>query len=163
MTGGILEWAVRLLSRTASGCLIVMMGVTVADVIGRSLFATPIFGAFEIVGIMLVGTIFLALPETFSRDQHVTVDIIDQAVPSSVRRACRIIAALLSLGFVAVMTWTMVRPASDALRFGEVTLDLKMPLWVFWGPMLLGMAASTAALVAFLVRLLREKERSYVE
>jgi hypothetical protein len=57
----------------------------------------------------------------------------------------------------------MVRPAGDALRFGEVTLDLKMPLAVFWGPMLLGMALSTAAMIAVVFRFIRRKERGDVE
>jgi TRAP-type transport system small permease protein len=85
----------RLLSHAASICLVVMMGVTVVDVVGRWLFAIPIFGAFEVVGVMLVGTIFLALPETFLRDQHVTVDVIDNLVPAAAKRLLQVIAALL--------------------------------------------------------------------
>jgi TRAP-type C4-dicarboxylate transport system permease small subunit len=148
------------MSRLAGVCLVLMMAVTIADVLRRSLFGKPIFGSFEMVEIMMVASIFLALPETFYRDQHVTVDVVDQVVPVPVKRALQTLAALLSLALTAILAWNMVSPALDAMRYGETTLDLKMPLTVFWVPMLVGMALSALAMAVVLVRLVTGKRAS---
>ena len=71
----------RGLSWAGAACLVVMMGITVVDVVLRGTFRTPVFGTYDIVEVTLVGVIFLALPEVFLREQHVTVDVIDQIVP----------------------------------------------------------------------------------
>lgn len=142
----------RGLSWVAAACLVVMMSITVVDVVLRGAFRQPVFGTYDIVEAMLVAAVFLALPEVFLRDQHVTVDVVDQLVPGFVARLLKIVAALLSLGFVAALGWNMIGPARDAWQFGETTLDLKLPIWLFWAPMLLGIAGSVAALVAFLLR-----------
>jgi TRAP-type C4-dicarboxylate transport system permease small subunit len=147
----------RGLSWAAALCLVIMMGVTVVDVVLRGALRTPVFGTYDIVEVMLVGVIFLALPEVFLREQHVTVDVVDQIVRGWATQLLKIIGALLSLGFVAVLGWNMLGPAGDAWRFGETTLDLKIPVWVFWGPMLLGIAVSALAMIALLSRLLRER------
>jgi TRAP-type C4-dicarboxylate transport system permease small subunit len=149
------KWIDRLaqaLSWAGAICLTVMMLATILDVGLRAVFGTPVFGTFEMVELMLVGVVFLALPEVFLKDQHVTVDVVDQVVPARVSRLLKSAAALLTLGFVAVLGWNMTGPALDAARFGETTLDLKLPIWIFWAPMLLGLAAS---LLAALVSLLR--------
>ncbi|MGH6914044.1 MAG: TRAP transporter small permease subunit, partial [Geminicoccales bacterium] len=61
----------RLLVGAASAVTCAMMMVTVTDVVLRSLFDYPIFGTFDLVELCLVALIFLALPETFRREEHV--------------------------------------------------------------------------------------------
>jgi TRAP-type C4-dicarboxylate transport system permease small subunit len=143
----------RGLSWAGAACLVVMMGITVVDVVLRGTVRLPVFGTYDIVEVTLVGVIFLALPEVFLREQHVTVDVIDQVAPAPVTRALKMLAALATLGFVGVLGWNMLGPARDAWQFGETTLDLKIPIWIFWAPMLLGIAASVVAMLALLVRL----------
>ena len=143
----------RGLSWAGAACLVVMMGITIVDVVLRGALRLPVFGTYDIVEVMLVGVIFLALPEVFLREQHVTVDVIDQVVPPPVTRALRMLAVLATLGFVGVLGWNMLGPARDAWQFGETTLDLKIPVWGFWVPMLLGIAASVVAMLALLVRI----------
>jgi TRAP-type C4-dicarboxylate transport system permease small subunit len=144
----------RGLTWAAALCLVVMMAATVVDVVLRAAFNLPVFGTFEVVELTLVGVVFLALPEVFLKDQHVTVDVVDQVAAPGVVRLLKTAAALLTLAFVVVLGWNMLAPAGDAMRFGETTLDLKLPIWLFWTPMLIGMAASLVAVLAFLFRLL---------
>ena len=47
-----------------------MVLLTVADVVLRSFFATPIRGMLELVELGLACTIFLALPAVFLRGEH---------------------------------------------------------------------------------------------
>ena len=147
-------WLARGLSWTAGLCLAVMMMVTIADVALRAAFNRPVFGAFEAVELLLVCVVFLALPKVFLNNDHITVDVIDQVAPAKVARTLKAVAALLTLVFVALLSWNMIGPAFDAMRFGETTLDLKAPIWVFWLPMLLGLGASLLGVLAVLRRVI---------
>ena len=75
--------AARLLTRVAAIFLLAMMALNVVDVGLRSGFNAPIFGTYEIIEFLLAAAAFLAIPEVFLRDQHITIELIDQVVPES--------------------------------------------------------------------------------
>ena len=54
-----------------------MMLVTVADVILRALFNLPITGAYDLVQLFLVGTVFLSIPDVFLNNENIVVDFVD--------------------------------------------------------------------------------------
>jgi TRAP-type C4-dicarboxylate transport system permease small subunit len=126
-----------------------MMMVTVADVVLRSLFAYPIFGTFDLVELFLVTLIFLGLPETFRREEHVVVDLVDHLAPQRVVALLRVLGALLTVALLALMLWHSVAPARDTYVFGDRTLDLSIPRYLHWVPILLGTAA--AVLICLMV------------
>ena len=111
-----LEGLARLLGGAASLFLGAMMMVTVADVVLRSLFSYPIFGTFDLVELFLVAVIFLALPETFRREEHVVVDLIDHLAPARAVALLRVLAALLAVLLLGLMLWRSVAPAHDSSR-----------------------------------------------
>lgn len=146
------EGLARLLAGVAAVFLCAMMLVTVADVVLRSLFAYPIFGTFDLVELFLVTLIFLGLPETFRREEHVVVDVVDHVVPPRVVALLKGLGALLTVVLLALMLWHAVPPARDTYVFGDQTLDLSIPRYIHWIPILLGTAAAVLAALAVLVR-----------
>jgi TRAP-type C4-dicarboxylate transport system permease small subunit len=152
---GALERLTRLLARAAAVFLGAMMMATVADVVLRSLFAYPIFGTFDLVELFLVTLIFLGLPETFRREEHVAVDVVDHLAPERAVALLRILGALLAVALLALMLWHSVPPARDTYVFGDRTLDLGLPRYLHWIPILLGIAAAILAALAVLARSLR--------
>jgi TRAP-type C4-dicarboxylate transport system permease small subunit len=137
----------RWLRYAAMFALIVMMGVTALDIGMRLTINQLVLGSVEIVQLMLVTVVFLALPETFLRDEHITVDALDQVASPRALRIARICAALASLALVAAMAWRMVLPALDTLSIGDLTSDLQFSLFWYWLPMLVGGLVSVVALV----------------
>lgn len=133
-----------------------MMMVTVADVVLRSLFAFPIFGTFDLVELFLVTSIFLALPETFWREEHVIVNVIDHIGPAPLTAALRAVGMVMAAVFLAVILWNSLQPAYDTYRFGDQTLDLSLPRFVHWIPILVGTAISILVGLFMLVRAARE-------
>jgi TRAP-type C4-dicarboxylate transport system permease small subunit len=150
-----LEGLARLLGGAASLCLCAMMMVTVTDVVLRSLFSYPIFGTFDLVELFLVALIFLALPETFRREEHVVVDVVDHLVPPRLVGLLRVLAALLAAALLGLMLWHSVAPAYDTWRFGDRTLDLGIPRFIHWLPILLGTAVAFLVTLIMLARRLR--------
>lgn len=149
-----LDRLARLLAGAASVFLCAMMMVTVADVVLRSLFDFPIFGTFDLVELFLVTMIFLGLAETFRTEEHVVVDVVDHVVRPQVVALLRTLGALLGVVFLVAMLWNSVQPAYDTYTFGDQTLDLSIPRFVHWIPILLGTAAAILAGLLVLARTL---------
>jgi len=144
--------AARLLTRVAAVFLLAMVAINVVDVGLRSGFNAPIFGTYEIVEFLLAAVAFLAIPEVFLRDQHITIELIDQVVPQRVVDWLRAIGTLAGLVFVALLTWHMVRPALDYVEFDEITMDLQLPLIWKAALILTGVASAVVAATALFVR-----------
>ena len=152
---GALDRLTRRLAGAAAVFLCAMMMVTVADVVLRSLFAYPIFGTFDLVELLLVTLIFLGLPETFRREEHVVVDVVDHVAPGRVVALLRVLGALLAVALLALMLWHSLAPARDTNVFGDRTLDLGLPRYLHWMPILLGTAAAILAALVVLASSVR--------
>ena len=130
--------AARLMRYAAMVALLLMMAVTILDVGMRIAINELVLGSVEVVQLALVATVFLALPETFLHDQHITVDALDQFASPRAVRSARIVAGIAASVLVGVMAWRMVLPAIDTLVYGDLTNDLQMSLFWYWLPMLIG-------------------------
>ena len=118
--------------------LMAMMLVTVADVLLRAFFNLPITGAYDLVQLFLVGTVFLSIPEVFLDDQNIVVDFIDHVFGPAAIGCLKTVASMAGFIFVAVLSWRMFAPALDAMRFKEVSPDLSIPMTVHWALMIFG-------------------------
>jgi TRAP-type C4-dicarboxylate transport system permease small subunit len=146
------DWAARFFGLAAAVFLVAMMMVTVADVSLRSALDIPIFGTFDLVELFLVASVFLAIPGTFLREEHVVVDVIDHVAPAWLTAGLRWTGTVLTLAFLMLMLSQMIEPALDKIEFGDVTLELSIPKYIHWIPILLGVLFSALAVAAILVR-----------
>jgi TRAP-type transport system small permease protein len=129
-----------------------MMLLTVADVALRAIFNRPIHGTYELIELGLACAIFVALPAVFLRDEHLVVDVVDSLAPKRVVRLLDLFGAIASLAVLGVMFWRMVPLARDMQEFGDVTADLSLPKIIYWIPVLLGIGASAAATLVYILR-----------
>lgn len=136
-----------------------MMMISVTDVALRSLAGLPIFGTFDLVELFLVASIFLALPETFRREEHVIVNVVDHVAPPRLTSILRVLAMIAAIVFLAAILWNSLTPAYDTYRFGDETLDLSIPRYIHWLPILAGTAVSILVGLMVLVRALRQARR----
>ncbi len=142
--------AARLLSHVAAIALLGMVAVNVLDVGLRSTVNTPIFGAYEIVELLLAAVAFLVIPEAFLREGHITVELIDQVVGPRTVGWLKALGMLATVVFLALLTWAMIQPAIDMVTFNDVTFNLHMPKIWDGAFVLTGIAAATvAALIMF--------------
>jgi TRAP-type C4-dicarboxylate transport system permease small subunit len=143
----IFDRAAWVLTRAAAVFLVAMMMITVIDVPLRAV-NFPLFGTFDLVELFLVAMTYLAIPETFLREEHVVVEIIDPIVGPRVTAILRAVASGLALVLLAAMEVMMVQPALDTYAFNDVTKDLEIPKIVLWIPIHIGIACAVLA-VAF--------------
>jgi TRAP-type C4-dicarboxylate transport system permease small subunit len=105
-----------------------MMLLTFADVIGRYAFSRPIPGAFEITEVLLAGLVFLGLPLVTARGEHVSVHLLDDRLPTGIRRFVGLGADLLVVLCLIVLGWQLATKSVELARYGDQTVFLHIPL-----------------------------------
>lgn len=129
----------------AGASLVFLMTVTVADIIARNLGLFTVRGVVELstMAVVLIG--FLALAYSFKLGGHIVVDLATMRLSARVNRridAFWLRVAGLCLGFVAVLMWNAT---FKSYRANDLSLDLQLPMVVFWLPASIGMTLAPIA------------------
>jgi TRAP-type C4-dicarboxylate transport system permease small subunit len=107
-------------------CLVAMMALTCADVIGRY-FNHPIFGSVEIVGFLSTLCIALALPYTHRVRGHIGVEILVHKLSDRMRWILDLFTGCMTLGLIGLIAWRMMIYANTMRNSGEVSMNLEFP------------------------------------
>jgi TRAP-type C4-dicarboxylate transport system permease small subunit len=151
----LIEAGARFLTRIAAVLLLAMVAVNVLDAGLRGLFNVPFRGGYDLVTLFLSAVAFLAIPETFLRGEHITIELIDSVVSPRVVACLKIFGLTATTAFVVLMTYYMIEPALDFARYNEVTLELQMPAVWKAIPVLVAFAFSIVTVLYLFVRELR--------
>jgi TRAP-type C4-dicarboxylate transport system permease small subunit len=121
----------RTLALVSCSILFIMMLLTFVDVTGRYIFNSPLPALHEIISFMMPGLIFCILPLVCSKEEHVTIDLLDTFVPKRVKRVQAIFVNLISSGAMFFLAWRLAEKSAAHFEYGEVTDDLYLILWPF--------------------------------
>lgn len=122
----------RAMHGVASVALVVMMMIVVADVLLRAAFNMPVKGAYDVVSIALLVMTMFGIAPVVARRGEILIDLIDGILPPAGLRFLAVFAAAVGVGLFAFFGWSMIQPAMDSWRWGEVSLELGMPKWPLW-------------------------------
>lgn len=137
--------------RLAALALVLMMLVTVADVLLRYLFNSPVRGSYEFVEAMLVVFVFHGMAAGFFRRANIVIDLIDTFAGARLVAALIRLSDLLSVAALAMFAWVMTGPARQAFDYGDRRLELDLPLYVLWIVALAGIAGAILCALGVLV------------
>jgi TRAP-type C4-dicarboxylate transport system permease small subunit len=127
MTG--VERLIARISLTLAGTALVLMSLlTAADVIGRTVFGSPVAAATELTELLMVITIFCALPVVTRRYEHISIEILDAVMPAIAQRAAAIGTGLLGAACMTLAAWRVWELAKRAYAGGDFTAYLEIPL-----------------------------------
>ena len=127
--------------------LVIIMLLSVASIIGRGVFLTPIQGDFELVQIGCAVAVFAFMPWCELRSGHIVVDFFTTNSSPALRgRLDAISHALLGL-LAALIAWRLVFGALDLYDYEDTTMVLRIPSWLGYLPATLSAALLSA--VAF--------------
>jgi TRAP-type transport system small permease protein len=143
-------WANWVLALVAAAVLFAMMTVTFIDVFGRKLLSKPLYGGYEMTEFLMGTLIFCALPLITAREEHVTIDVFDQFMPSGWKRWQLTIVTAISSLVLAYIGWRLWQLGIQHGLNREVTMTLHIPHGPFarFFAVMAGLA-SLAALVSF--------------
>ncbi|MGE0233409.1 MAG: TRAP transporter small permease [Flavobacteriaceae bacterium] len=122
--------------------------ITLVDVIGRNFFSSPLAPATELTEIALIVITFLLYPQIAFRDEHITVDLLDNFTPYWFKRIQFVVAGLLGALLFGVLAWRLGIQGWRLFGYGETTTTLRIPLYIFYYFMAL---MSGISAIAFLV------------
>jgi len=110
-------------------CIVVMMLLTVADVLLRSLFNSPIMGVYEISECFMVVLVFSSLSYTETDQSHVKVDTFYSRFPMRLQGVLDCITNLLGALVLSLIAWTNIKMAYKKWAFGDITGSLPIPIY----------------------------------
>jgi TRAP-type C4-dicarboxylate transport system permease small subunit len=111
--------------------LLLVTALTVASVVGRGGFNSPLLGDSEVVEVGCAVAIFAFLPYCQMRGANVIVDFFTMAASRRTRAALDTVMHAVFFACVAVLTWRLALGGLGAWRSGDNSMFLRIPLW--WG------------------------------
>jgi TRAP-type C4-dicarboxylate transport system permease small subunit len=115
---------IRVLLVIAAVALMTMMGIVVANVIGRIFFKSPVLGTVELAGLAGVVLIAVAVGITEREHRNVIVEVVSRRLPPRTRAIAGAFTLFLSLGAIAFLSWAVFGSALHAATTGEHTETL---------------------------------------
>ncbi len=137
--------------RLASVALIIMMVATLADVSLRYLFNSPIRGTYELVEAMMAVFVFNGMSTAFLQRRNIAIDLIDNFAHRYVVTALIRLSDVLSVVTLAGFGYAMITPALQSFSYGEIKMELQVPIWWFWAAALIGMAGAILCAIGALI------------
>jgi TRAP-type C4-dicarboxylate transport system permease small subunit len=135
----------------AAAALVALMTVTVADVFLRYLFNRPVRGSYDLVESMLLVFVFNGMAAAFFGRRNIVIDLLDSFVGERATAVLIRIADLLSVLCLGLLAWAMLLPASQAYAYGDIKLELRLPIYVLWAVALASLAGTMFCALVTLV------------
>jgi TRAP-type C4-dicarboxylate transport system permease small subunit len=141
-------WVARTQLWLAAAALVFLMTVTVFDVALRYLFRLPIRGSYDMVETMLLVFVFNGMAAAFLGRRQIVIDLLDNALGPRLTAILIRIADILSVLCLALLIWAMLLPAGQAYQYGDVKMELRIPIYLLWW---IALASSAGAILCALV------------
>lgn len=140
------RFAEALASLGVAGLLLIAM-FTVADITGRYVFGKPLIGYVDVAGLATALVVSTFFPLLLLRRGNITLQLLGKLGGHWGHVLLESFAALVTLGFFALMAWQYVGFAADAVAAGERMPVMRWPTgpW-WWGVTLFIFLAALAAL-----------------
>ena len=120
----------RVLGIAAGLLLLMLIGLTIADVVSRNLTDRSIVGTVDISTMLLIGIAFLGLAAAEVDGRHVAVELVESRFGARTRLVFSVLRALLLIGLGLLLTWGLGEVMISAYERGETTNDvLRLPTW----------------------------------
>jgi len=141
--------------RISQGSLVIMMLLIMGNVFTR-LFGHPIPGTYEITGYLGGVLIAFALAWCGILGHHIALTMLVDRLSPKTRTVIGITVGIISFGFLIIGTWQCVQLGINSWRSGELSPDLKFPVFpLMWG-VGLGCLMLSAVFLLNVLKLARE-------
>ena len=137
----------RPISDLAGVILILLMGITAVDVVGRWLGILYMRGVIEMSNMTLVFLAFLALPYSLLKRGHIIIEFATRNLPPRLNKMIDAFWLVVAGVFLGYVSWRIFLEGMELYQQKEISMDLEIPLAVFYFPSAAGMALSAVAAI----------------
>ena len=127
--------------------------MTTLSVLGRTLFAKPLLGDFEITELACAMSIFMFLPLAQWHLEHTTVDIFTRQASARFKFLCQKTALGATLIITLLLLWRMTLGALQLRQAEEVTMILGLQRYLAFPTILLSLILLACVLLVQLAHL----------
>ncbi len=120
---------------------------TTADVVMRKSGSDGIFGAVDLIQLMVMAAAYLSIPYAFMSRSHVAVSILADLASRRTSAFFQFFTALLGTGFMSAIAWFGYDQAALQMEYGDVSMTFGLPMIWYWLPLLYGSALSAVVTV----------------
>lgn len=138
----------------AGVALLAMLAITVGNMLLRAV-ASPIFGTFELVGLLAVAVNGLALGEAQRQKSNVSIDLVMSRTPMRVQLASGGLVTVVSVVLFSVVGWRLFVYAMNTRASGSRTESLRLEYWPVTLVLATGVVILVLALLADLSAIVR--------
>ena len=125
----------------------------VAQIVARA-FGAQIRSADDFAAWSMAAAIFLALPSTLIRGDHIRVTLIFGAVSNKIQRIMDIASTVIAVGIIGWGTWFVGEYVYESYIYHDVSQGIvAVPLWIPQSVMLIGMFLMEVAFIERFVKL----------
>ena len=129
----VIERLARAFAMAGGMLLIAVTGMTVASIIGRHFFGTPIAGDYELTELFCGIAVFAFFPYCHATNANVVVDFFTSRLSPRYRAALDGLHSMIFTLMAGVITWRLFVGGMRKLEDGETTLFLKIPVhWAYF-------------------------------
>ena len=125
------DWVAKALLAFAATLAFLLSFLVVADVVGRTVFSSPVKGTPEIVSMSIVIICFLQASYAIRSGGMLRVDLLPGLLPARAREGLFALGCLLGVAFFAVIVYGSIDPLAHAWGSGEYEGEgaLRIPSW----------------------------------
>ncbi len=113
------------------GALPTLLGLVTVDVVLRYIFSAPLQWSRDANGLLLLITLFSALPAAWDDRHHIRMEIFYVRLPERWRIAADVLSALAGIALFGLLAVQSVGFTRYMAMTGETGEDLDAPLWPF--------------------------------
>ncbi|CAN5915441.1 hypothetical protein BH11PSE3_BH11PSE3_38810 [soil metagenome] len=135
-SGGMLLAIDRLLGRVenlfndiGSFFIFALMWLTMAEVLGRRLFNSPVPGAIDYIEVGMVAFAFMGAAYCQRQGGHVRMDLLVANLKGRLLWSVEALAILIAVAYVGIIVWASAQDAWRSFALGDETLDAHVPVW----------------------------------
>lgn len=122
--------------------------LSVAEIAMRALFGINIPDAFIIAGYLQGIAIFWGIALTCLADEHISVDLVTNALRGKTRIIVEIIAEICVLALLVAWVWMTWIKVGKTMSAFDMTQQMRLPVWPFIAMALLGITFAVGVVAA---------------
>ena len=130
----------QLFALVAGLCASAVAFLTVASIVGRSFFSSPIQGDIELTQFGIALCISLCLPWCQLHGGNIIVDFFTVRAARRTQRLLDGIGAVLLSAMMALLAWRTAVGAQSVMESNETSMILGLPMWVVYAVLAPGFA-----------------------
>ena len=112
--------------------LFALAGMTIADVLLRWLFASPIDGLSDIGELIVIFMVAACFPAAFANRQHLAFRVLGGWLGWRANEFLECLGHLAALAFITIVAWQLSLYTADLWSNRQTTWLLAIPMWPSW-------------------------------